>query len=179
VKLQIKVPANANGVTFDFNFFSGEWPEYVCSQYNDSFIAYLQSSAFNGGNPDNISFDSKNNPISVNNSLFGVCTPDVQTGCYGSATATSVCSAGPGQVAGTGFDNENTWCPMNQSTGGGATGWLTSAAPVKAGETISLEFIIWDTGDWNYDSSVLIDDLFWQPEAIDTPITQPSAPTPQ
>jgi hypothetical protein len=178
VQLKIKVPANANGITFDFNFFSGEWPDYVCSQYNDSFIAYLQSSAFNSGNPDNISFDSKNNPISVNNSLFGVCTPNVQTGCDGTTTGTSVCGSGPSELNGTGFLNSGQWC-ADTSTGGGATGWLTSAAPVKAGETISLEFIIWDTGDWNYDSSVLIDDLFWQPQVINTPITQPSPPTPQ
>jgi hypothetical protein len=178
VQLKIKVPINANGVTFDFNFFSGEWPDYVCSQYNDSFIAYLQSSAFNGGTPNNISFDANSNPISVNNSLFGVCTPNVQTGCDGTTTGTSVCGSGPNELSGTGFLNSGTWC-ADTSTGGGATGWLTSAAPVKPGETISLEFIIWDTGDWNYDSSVLIDDLFWQPQAINTPITQPSPPTPQ
>jgi hypothetical protein len=183
VKLQIKVPINANGVTFDFNFWSGEWPDYVCSSFNDSFIAYLTTAAASA--PANVSFDSNGNPVSVNSNFFQACTPGTTLGCLsggggggGGSAGTSTCSLGPGQLAGTGFDNEAAWCTTT-STGGGATGWLTSAAPVKPGETITLEFIIWDTGDWNYDSSVLVDDLFWQPQVINTPITQPSPPTPQ
>ena len=80
-QIQIKVPKNANGFSFDFDFGSGEWPEYVCTNYNDSFIAYLSSTAFNGGKPDNVSFDSKNNPVSVNNGFFDRCTAGVETGC--------------------------------------------------------------------------------------------------
>jgi hypothetical protein len=175
VKLQIKVPANAKGVSFDFDFWSGEWPEWVCSDYNDSFIAYLTSKGF-PGSPDNISFDSKGNPVSVNNGFFGVCTPGVQTGCSGgNTTATSVCGAGIGDLAGTGFADPGTYC-TDPSSGGGATGWLTSSAPVQAGETITLEFMIWDKGDWNYDSSVLIDNFSWEPQAVSTPVTVTAPP---
>ncbi len=185
VKLQIKVPANAKGIAFDFDFYSGEWPDFVCTTYNDSFIAYLQSAAFNGGSADNISFDSKGNPVSVNNGFFGICTPNTPTGCGGgggkkggggTTGGTSVCSTGPAALAGTGFEDDGTFC-TSPSTGGGATGWLTSQAPVKPGETISLEFIIWDTGDWNYDSSVLVDNLTWAPQEVpSTPVTTPSPP---
>ena len=38
---------------------------------------------------------------------------------------------------------------------------LTTTAPVKGGETITMQFIIWDTGDPNWDSSVLIDHFTW------------------
>ena len=38
----IKVPANAQGFPFDFDFYSGEWPEYVCTDFNDSFVAWLR-----------------------------------------------------------------------------------------------------------------------------------------
>ena len=41
--LQIKVPKNVAGMSFDFDFYSSEWPEYVCSTYNDQFVAWLQS----------------------------------------------------------------------------------------------------------------------------------------
>ncbi len=41
IKLTIKAPPNASGVKFDFNFYSGEWPAYICSPFNDGFIAYL------------------------------------------------------------------------------------------------------------------------------------------
>jgi hypothetical protein len=185
VKLKIKVPANAKGFAFDFDFWSGEWPEYVCSQYNDSFIAYLTSKAFQNGAPGNMSFDTKGNPISVNNDFFGACTPHVPTECAlpGNPTPASVCALGEARLVGTGFGQdkpEAAYCGNVASTAGGATNWLTSAAPVSPGETISLELIIWDTGDVNSDSTVLLDHWVWQPKesAVATPVTHP-APLPK
>jgi hypothetical protein len=51
------------------------------------------------------------------------------------------------------------YCGGKQSVGGGATGWLTSKAPVRGGEIIQLDFLIWNTGDTALDSSVLIDNF--------------------
>ena len=175
VKLQIKVPKNAQGLQFDFDFWSGEWPEYVCTDYNDSFIAYLTSKAFNGGAPDNISFDSKKNPVSVNNGFFENCTAATTTGCNGSTIGTSTCPRGTGELLGTGFFASGTWCPQdpNPSSGGGSTGWLTTQAPVGAGEVISLEYIIWDTGDSNYDSSIILDNFQWVPGPVQAGTQRP------
>jgi hypothetical protein len=179
VKLSIKVPDNAQGIAFDFNFHSGEWPEFVCTSYNDGFIAYLKSSAFNGGTAENISFDAQNNPVSVNNGFFDHCTPNTQTGCsgggiFGGGTLkTAVCAGGESELAGTGFESKGKYCANKLSTGGGATGWLTSQAPVKPGEIITLEFMIWDTGDANYDSSVLLDHLTWSPTPTITKTDRP------
>jgi hypothetical protein len=176
VKLQVKVPDNAQGFSFDFDFWSGEWPEYVCTNFNDSFIAYLTSKAFNKGTPDNISFDSQNNPVSVNIGFFGECTAGTQTGCAGGSTGTSTCPLGPNELNGTGFLNMGAYCPpggTTQSTGGGATGWLQTKAPAQPGEVIELHFIIWDTGDPNYDSSVLIDNWQWVPGPVSAPVTTP------
>ena len=183
LKVQIRVPTNAKGLSFDFNFMSGEWPDYVCSNFNDSFIAYLSSAAFNSGAPGNISFDTSGNPISVNNNFFQACTAGVQTGCDGNTTATSTCTLGPDQLAGTGFAAESppqSYCGSGTSTSGGGTGWLTSQAPVQPGEVISLEFLIWDTGDESYDSSVLLDHLAWVPDPLPgrALITIPSPPRP-
>ncbi len=179
VKVEIKVPDNAQGVAFDFNFHSGEWPEFVCTSYNDGFIAYLTSSAFNGGKAENISFDAQNNPVSVNNGFFDHCTPNTQTGCsgggiFGGGTLkTAACAGGESELAGTGFEAKGKYCAGKQSTGGGSTGWLTSQAPVKPGEVITLEFMIWDTGDANYDSSVLLDHLTWSPTPTVTKTDRP------
>ncbi len=170
VTLQIRVPNNAQGFSFDFDFYSGEWPEYVCTEYNDSFVAWLQSTAWAGNGGDlNISFDSMNNPVSVNNGFFDRCTPNTTTGCAGSKSATAACGGGASELQGTGFYNLGSYCGA-QSTGGGATGWLTTKAPVKGGEVITLQFIIWDTGDQNWDSSVLLDHLTWygEPRAAGT-----------
>jgi hypothetical protein len=183
LKVQIRVPTNAKGFSFDFNFMSGEWPDFLCSSYNDSFIAYLTSKAYNSGSPGNISFDTSGNPISVNNNFFQACTAGVRTGCDGSSPGTSTCTLGPSQLAGTGFAEESppqAYCGGKAtSTSGGGTGWLTSQAPVQPGEVISLEFLIWDTGDESYDSSVLLDHLTWVPDPLPpTPITIPSPPPP-
>jgi hypothetical protein len=181
VKIQMKVPANAKGFSFDFDFFSGEWPRFVCTTFNDQFIAYLKSSVYNGGEPDNMSFDPKNAPISVNSNFFQVCTPGTLTGCTGGVPPeTSTCMLGESQLAGTGFGQDTpevAYCGSTKSTAGGATGWLTSTAPVMPGETISLEFIIADTGDQNVDSSVLLDNWKWQPTEVgSTAVTHPSPP---
>ena len=182
--LQVKVPLNAKGFQFDFDFYSGEWPEWVCTTYNDSFVAWLQSEAFPGTGGDlNISYDSKGNPVSVNNAFFDQCTANASTGCCKSlglgpegcsktATGTAACAGGPADLSGTGFQDDGTYC-VAPSTGGGATGWLTTTAPVKAGEVITLQFLIWDTGDVNYDSSVLIDNFMWEPSPTMTGTVRP------
>ncbi|NVL73445.1 hypothetical protein HWN77_28220, partial [Escherichia coli] len=75
--------------------------------------------------------------------------------------ATSKCPGGTAELRGTGFGEDGTWCEVGGgskvSTSGGATGWLTSKAPVQAGEEFTIEFMIWDTGDGVLDSSVLLD----------------------
>ncbi len=158
--LEIRVPNNAKGFSFDFNFFSSEWPEYVCTEFNDGFLAVLESEAFNGGSPENISFDAQGNPVSVNNGFFDRCTPNTKT-CGDGKETLSACSGGEDELKGTGYYNKGSYCDTS-STGGGATGWLTTSAPVKPGETIKLKFMIWNTGDTNYQSSVLLDNFRWE-----------------
>ena len=173
-KLEIKVPTNANGIQFDFNFWSGEWPEYVCSEFNDAFIAYLTSKSFVSGAGGNMSFDTQGNPVSVNNGFFDRCTPNAKTGClaaFGMAK-TAVCPGDTAELAGTGFDFPGNYCG-GIASGGGATGWLTSKAPVQPGETITLELIIWDVGDANYDSSVLLDHFQWVEGTTDANTERP------
>jgi hypothetical protein len=180
LKLTLKAPPNAAGIKFDFNFYSGEWPAYICSAFNDGFIAYLTAKGFNGGKPDNMSFDKNNNPVSVNNGFFDRCTANVATGCASDATAgTSQCPGGTSELAGTGYGQDGKWCggmtkpSQANSTNGGATGWLTSQAPVQGGETFTLEFMIWDTGDAVLDSSVLLDNFTWVEGNVTTQTDRP------
>ena len=136
LKVQIRVPTNANGFSFDFNFMSGEWPDSVCSTFNDSFIAYLTSKAFNGGNPGNISFDTSGIPISVNNNFFQACTAGVPTGCDGNAARDLDVHARPGPARRDGLhrreprpgvlrgrgQHERRWYRMAHVAGAGAAG---------------------------------------------------------
>ena len=175
VVLQVKVPANAKGFSFDFNFYSGEWPDFVCTTFNDSFVAWLTSSAWTGKSGDfNISFDSNNNPVSVNNNFFQVCSP-AGTQCS-NMKSPATCTLGESQLLGTGFDMKQDYCGTGNSntTDGGATGWLTTTAPVTPNETITLQFMVWNTGDDAYDSSVLLDN--WQWQATDQSVTTTRPP---
>jgi hypothetical protein len=168
IKLELKAPPNVSGIQFDFNFYSGEWPAYICSPFNDGFLALLTAKGFNNGQADNVSFDKDNNPVSVNNGFFDRCTPNTTTGCgEDSKLGKSTCPGGTEELAGTGFGVEGKWCSLlkdganDESTSGGATGWLTSHAPVQPGETFTIEFMVWDTGDAMLDSSVLLDKFTW------------------
>lgn len=169
--LKIKVPANAKGFAFDFNFYSGEWPEFVCTDFNDSFVAWLNSGAWTGKAGDfNISFDGNGNPVSVNNGFFDVCSP-AGLNCP-SMPKPATCKLGNGELQGTGFYDPGSHC-SGQDSGGGATGWLTTQAPVTPGETIELQFMIWNTGDEAYDSSVLLDNWQWTAAATSVGTTRP------
>src|SRR6185437_13004075 len=72
LRLTLKAPINAGSFTFDFNFFSEEYPEYVCHGFNDTFLAMLTSQQYT--TPTQIAFDSKGHRINVNNGFFTDCT---------------------------------------------------------------------------------------------------------
>lgn len=78
--MQLKVPNNANCVAFDLDFLSEEFPEWVDSQYNDTFTAQLNNSAISIDQsiqvnaPGNFAFDTQGNPISIN-TVWGVDEP--------------------------------------------------------------------------------------------------------
>lgn len=163
LQLKIRAPTNATGYKFNFKFYSFEYPEWVCSDYNDQFVA-LVSPAPMGAINGNISFDSTNNPVSVNIAFFDVCDPSpASKGSYAFHCAGANCPAPPnpycpsglGELIGTGMDG---------AVGGndaGATSWLQTTAPVEGGSVVTLRFAIWDTGDHNLDSSVLVDAFQW------------------
>ncbi len=172
LSVELKVPPFAHGFSFDFRFFSQEYMDYTCTDFNDFFITMLDTvwTPQAGQEPipedKNISFDAAGNYISVNSEqFFTVCEP--KTCEAGDLTVDYDCPEGLGALSGTGYDPENA----------GATTWLTTTAPVAPGETIKLRFIIWDTSDPNYDSLVILDNFRWHAQQAESgPITQPVAP---
>ncbi len=64
--LKLLVPSGATTLSFDFRFMSEEYPEYVGSQYNDFFYAYLTDSA----GTRQVAFDDNGHIINVNNNFF-------------------------------------------------------------------------------------------------------------
>ena len=162
--MKIRVPTNARAFTYNLNYYSSEYPEWVCSQFNDSFVALLTSNhpanVANAGAPHfkNISFDGNDRPINVNNNYFVVTDQ--------------------ARLIGSGFDGTNCVDRYNgrgQVPCGASTGWLTTSAPVTPGELITMHFAIWDTTDHIFDSTILLDN--WEWSTVELPIqTQPDKP---
>jgi hypothetical protein len=159
LQVKIRVPSNAKSFKYQQNFFTYEFPEFICSDYNDFFVTIMDPKP--AALPDgNIAFDQDGNPISVNNSLLQVCSPQTAGGkMFG-------CPLGNSTLSGTGFESH------------AATGWLTTTAPVDTvrGKEITLLWAVWDQGDGVLDSTALIDDFQWSLDAANGTVTLPSPP---
>ena len=169
LKLVIRVPTNALTMSFDSNFFSCEFPNYVCSAYNDTFVVIMTPPP--AGEPstanDNIAFDSKGNIISVNAGFLQVCDTNSKT-----SHGTYACAEGPGNLVGTGFGKDTV------GSDHASTDWLTTKVSVAslAGQEITLLFAVWDSSDGLLDTTVLVDNVTWT--FATAPNTVPPAPTP-
>jgi hypothetical protein len=167
---KIRVPSNAHSFSLKLNFYTSEFPEWTCSEFNDFFVILLDST-YTGNPPNptdkNLAFYSPMNsdvkyPVGVNlahgdTGLFTQCTNGA-TGCDGVSGTISTC-ASMNDLIGTGMDVVDGAC--GNGTVGGATGWLTTTGNVVPGEVITLRIAIWDTSDGVLDSLALIDAFTW------------------
>jgi len=166
--IKLKAPANVNSFSFQFQYFSGEFPDFVCSEYNDQFLAIVQSSK-TYPEATNISFDAMKNPITVNSGFFTVCD---KPGMFPlpRPPETQRCTHPSSDNKGTGYDVALD--PL-LSVPGGSTGWLTTTAPIEPGEEITLRFVIFDADDQQLDSAALIDNFQWGAAPVSGPSTGP------
>ncbi len=178
LRLRVRVPTNANSFSVKMFFFSAEYPEWVCSSFNDLFVTLVDSNDNDNPNDKNIAIYVENNnqwPVGVNlvsaaPGLFSVCDNGT-IGCSGGNQSNyNGCSQGEAQLTGTGFDLNASACSGNDDVGGG-TGWLTMSGNVVPGETMEIRFVIWDTGDGIYDSLVLLDEWQWSVQASEPGVT--------
>ena len=131
-RIDLRVPSNANCVSFAFRFLSEEFPEFVSSEFNDAFIAELGGTTWTSRSnedptidaPRNFAKDSGGRNISVNGA--GAFTVDADN------------------AKGTTYD--------------GATRILRASSPVTPG-TRTVYLSIFDQGDRSYDSAVFVDNL--------------------
>lgn len=179
LKLRMRVPTNAKSFAAKMYFFSAEYPEYVCSQYNDFFVALVDSEA--DGNPadKNVAVfdDGKTQwPIGVNlvkvaKGLFVQCEGG-PVGCQGDAPSTYDGCVGTTELVGTGFDAiDQSACNKVQKLVGGGTGWLTLRGNVAPGEVMEIRLAVWDTGGHIFDSLVLLDAWEWSLDAAEPGVT--------
>jgi Cys-rich repeat protein len=185
--LQVRAPTNAKSFTVKMYFFSAEYPEWICTPYNDFFVTLVDAPGAEVPNPPdkNIAVYQDGNtlwPVGVNivhaaPGLFTQCinhqiTYATGATCTGPQGFYNGCLSTDG-LTNTGFHGTSNAICANNIPRGGGTSWLTMSGNVEPGEVTTLRFAIWDTGDWQYDSVVLLDDFQWN--------VDPSAPgvTPQ
>ncbi|HEX7601084.1 MAG TPA: hypothetical protein VF316_05740, partial [Polyangiaceae bacterium] len=135
LEVTLKVPSNVTGFSFDSNLFTFEWPDYICSQFNDFFVAILTPIPM-GQTDGDIAFDTMGNPVSVNNGLLSAC------GCMAGPPCTAggksfACPLGTTSLVGTGFEAMGTFHA--------STGWLVTSAPAKGGDVITLRWAVYDS----------------------------------
>lgn len=136
LQLTFTTPNNVNGFSFDYKFYTQDYPDYTCSMYSDE-VAVYTIPTLPGAPSDNILFDANANPVSVNS--VEVCAP---FDCF-------VCPYGSLELNGTGFE------------GNGATAWMTGTYPILPSTKYTIYFSIWDSGDGSGRSTLLLDNWQW------------------
>lgn len=162
LEVEVRVPTNAVGFSFDSGFYTFEWPGYVCSQYNDFFLALL-SPVLSGQQDANVLYDAQGNLMSVNSALLDVCACASGPPCTAGGKSYS-CAQGASLLVATGFGKDSAG-----GTDHGATGWLVTTVPATGGTTVTMRFTVYDSGDGVLDSTALVDNWTW--------ITSGTAPT--
>jgi hypothetical protein len=178
LRMTIQAPVNAGSFSFDFAFFSEEFPVYICQGFNDTFLAIQYSQQFPSG--DQIAYDANNHRINVNNSFFQDCNPCTTSACpgwqAGPPAVDIACPNGIAPLTGTFYDvalGPSTAPPSdcNQRWGSGGTGWLTTTSPIQPGETFTLSWIVFDEHDGILDSAVILDHFRWHSTTLANPVT--------
>jgi hypothetical protein len=172
LRLRLRAPTNVKAFSFNSYFFSAEYPEFVCTTFNDQFVALVDTP---NGVPSPLPNPIDKNlmtytdgqqkwPIGINiakgTSLFAVCNKSQlqDPSCLsGGSPSLSSCSLGDKQLAGTGFEQGQ----FDTCNIGGGTFWLTTAGNVIPGDIVELRVAVWDVGDSAYDSLAIIDGFRW------------------
>lgn len=187
LELRLRVPTNADAISFDSAFFTDEYPDFICSPFNDYFQVVVLPKRPGAGKEGNIVFDLDGNSVSVNNSLLRVCVPGEHGG------KDFECPLGPMSLEGTGVDNCTGTALLPggvfdqldgmRSAYGASTGWLNTEFAVKPAEIITMRFTIWDSGDSALDSVSIVDHVRFhlkapsEPPPPDKPMTTPINPS--
>ena len=146
-------------ISFNFVFASEEYPEYVCSSYNDVFGFFLTGTNPSGGNytAQNIALvPNPSSPGTFTNTAVAINT--VNPGTAGTFGANGTCNAiDPNWQSYNVFYQTNTSGGSPSYTYDGRTTSLPVVAAVVCGETYHIKLAIADAGDGGYDSGVFLE----------------------
>jgi len=165
--LRLRAPTNAKAFSFNSYFLSAEYPEFVCTDFNDQLVALVDTPlpTLPVPNPVDKNLMVYNDgtskwPIGINiaagTSLFSVCDSQATNPtCWENTVSMASCGLGATQLTGTGFEHD-IGCLI-----GGGSYWLTTSGNIIPGDILELRIVIWDVGDTSFDSLALLDGFSW------------------
>ncbi|MBS1613682.1 MAG: choice-of-anchor L domain-containing protein, partial [Bacteroidetes bacterium] len=149
--LEFDIIPQGNYLKFDYVFASEEYPEFVCSPYNDVFGFFITGPNPGGGNYNNF------NIATIPNTTLPVCINSVNPGNSGTYNGTTWNSGNCVALNQTSFYTNNL-TPLNaQIVYDGMTKKLTAIAAVTPCQLYHLKLAIADVGDRIYDSGVFLE----------------------
>ncbi len=136
-------------VRFNYIFASEEYPEYVCSQFNDAFAFFLT-----GPNPSGAPYANQNIAL-VPNTTTAVAINSINPGVVGAFGVASECSGAAGSLAFPQYYVDNTGGTSLQFDGWTTT--LEAVAEVTPCVEYHIKIAIADAGDGIFDSGVFLE----------------------
>jgi hypothetical protein len=146
---EVTVPADTHGWRVDLAWLSAEFPARVDAPANDAFVWWVASEAYVG----NVATTEDGAPMTAT----GLRPRLVEADFVGEAPA----------LIGTGFGGTTAqpcdfpWAEWDACPRGAASGWLTLDGPANPGEVLGLTAVLFDQGDTELDTMVLVDDWRW------------------
>ncbi len=140
-------------LNFVFAFGSDEYPEYVCSRFNDAFGLFVSGPGWSGTR--NAAFMPSGDAIAVNN---------VNAGAAGSKADGTACNLGNTAYF---IDNGNGTGSSSTQLDGHTKPVTASLAGLTAGQTYHVKLAIADAGDPGYDSGAAFK---WLTSTNSTPV---------
>ena len=155
-------------VSFRYAFASDEYPQFVCSEFNDLFGFFISGPGFAGpyeNGAENIALvPGTNLPVAINT---------VNGGIVGNNGDPSNCVLPDGSLANAAYYRDNT-APGNQPVYNGLTQVLTAEASVTPCEVYTIEITIGDVRDPAYDSGVFLEAESFETSILDVAVETPA-----
>ncbi len=143
--LEFDVVAIGNSLSFNYVFASDEYPEYVCSNFNDVFAFFIT-----GPNPGGGNYTSQNIALIPGSGGLPVAINTVNPGTPGSSSGGGTCTS---LAYSTYYNTNNTGTHEYD----GFTDVFTAFAQVYPCSTYHLKLAIADVGDGSFDSGVFLE----------------------
>jgi len=163
-KYTITFIPSSDSIRFRYVFASEEYPEFVCSDYNDIFGFFISGPGINGpyeNNAENIALiPGTDTPVKINN---------VNSGVVGSEGTLTNCQNGNGFLNFSEFYRDNDGS-SSQPVFDGFLDVFTASARVIPCSTYTIKIVVADQGDPQRDSGVFIEGKSFSSESIEVDV---------